>query len=386
MSKGKSFKRINLAAYMPSSLGIDPNILLALVALMITVLGIVAAFFYWKGRLDEWKGGIDTWKSDVTSLLERFRDDIGTLTLDIRTIKNDIGALRADVAMVKTSLEKEASGDSMIRRRSPLIASEEAKRILRDMSIISQVSPSILLIKNKVEERSRSSVYSDTDDPEEKFIEIAPGVIHELIEKGVINGEKIDLAMKKLGEVYSPTIATYYGVLLLIASYVLEELEKKNLIASFSLIYKQIDMISTLDLKKLLAMFDQNTEKAIDNLKRTIKTLSEIGDKEELIRTKNKLAMLHIHIGQIEKAEKELKEAIELNPSFAEAYVNRGNAYASLKQFEKAIVDFDKAIELNPFLALAYKNRGNAYSRLGETEKAIRDHNRALEFETKISY
>ena len=73
-----------------------------------------------------------------------------------------------------------------------------------------------------------------------------------------------------------------------------------------------------------------------------------------------------------------------MDPSLAEAYVNRGNAYASSKQFEKAIVDFDRAIELNPFLALAYKYRANAYSRLGEIERAIRDHNRALELEAEI--
>jgi tetratricopeptide (TPR) repeat protein len=267
----------------------------------------------------------------------------------------------------------------MIRRHSPLVASEEAKRILRDLGIISQVSPNILLIKNKVEERSRSPIYSDTEDPEEKFIEIAPGVIHELIEKGVINENKIDLAMKKLGEVFSPTIATYYGVLLLITSYVLEELEKKNLIAGFSLIYKQIDIISTIDLKKLLVMFDQNAEKAIDNLKRTIKTLSEIGDKEELSRAKNKLAMLYSYVGQMERAEKELKEAIELNPSFAEAYVNRGNTYASLKQFERAIADFDRAIELNPSFAEAYVNRGNTYASLKQFERAIADFDRAIE-------
>ena len=45
----------------------------------------------------------------------------------------------------------------------------------------------------------------------------------------------------------------------------------------------------------------------------------------------------------------------------AEAYYNRGIAYGDKGEYDKAIEDYSKAIELNPEYAEAYNNRGNAY-------------------------
>jgi len=49
-------------------------------------------------------------------------------------------------------------------------------------------------------------------------------------------------------------------------------------------------------------------------------------------------------------------EAIEINPNYAEAYHNRGNAKYELKGYREAIQDYSKAIELEPKLAKAYNN------------------------------
>ena len=47
--------------------------------------------------------------------------------------------------------------------------------------------------------------------------------------------------------------------------------------------------------------------------------------------------------------------AIGLNPEYAPAYYNRGNAKAELGRHEEAIADYDRAIGLNPESALAHK-------------------------------
>ena len=58
------------------------------------------------------------------------------------------------------------------------------------------------------------------------------------------------------------------------------------------------------------------------------------------------------------RAIKAYTEAIELSPTLAEAYNNRGHLKNELGQYQTALADLDRAIELNPTLAMAYNNRG----------------------------
>jgi tetratricopeptide (TPR) repeat protein len=69
---------------------------------------------------------------------------------------------------------------------------------------------------------------------------------------------------------------------------------------------------------------------------------------------------------------------LELDPTYAKAFNNRGNAYAALNQYEQAIADYDQAITLNPTLAPAFGNRGVAYADLNQYERAIADYDQAL--------
>jgi len=62
-----------------------------------------------------------------------------------------------------------------------------------------------------------------------------------------------------------------------------------------------------------------------------------------------------------------------LAPEYAEAYINRGVAYAEIGKHEQAIRDYDKAIELDPEDADAYYNRGVVYYAEREYDKAWED-------------
>lgn len=53
-------------------------------------------------------------------------------------------------------------------------------------------------------------------------------------------------------------------------------------------------------------------------------------------------------------------QTIGRQPDYAEAYHNRGVAYAVKGEVHRAIGDFNTAIELNPDYAWAYSNRGVA--------------------------
>ena len=72
-------------------------------------------------------------------------------------------------------------------------------------------------------------------------------------------------------------------------------------------------------------------------------------------------------------------KAIELDPTLAVAYSNRGSAKDDLGQPADALADFDRAIELAPTLASAYSNRGNAKRSLGQPADALADYDQAIE-------
>ncbi|MBE9203376.1 tetratricopeptide repeat protein [Synechocystis salina LEGE 06099] len=71
-------------------------------------------------------------------------------------------------------------------------------------------------------------------------------------------------------------------------------------------------------------------------------------------------------------------ELILLDPTYADAYFNRGIARARIADYQGAIKDHSQAITLNPQLAEAYKARGKIYWQLGDQSQAIADLETAL--------
>ena len=51
-----------------------------------------------------------------------------------------------------------------------------------------------------------------------------------------------------------------------------------------------------------------------------------------------------------------INEAIKINPNFAEAYSEQGNALNELKQLNMALKSYDNAIKINPNFSNAYKD------------------------------
>ena len=78
----------------------------------------------------------------------------------------------------------------------------------------------------------------------------------------------------------------------------------------------------------------------------------------------------------------DISKAIELNPNFADAYSNRGLFHSLKGDYVRAIVDLDKAIELNPNDATAYNNRGLTYYNQGDLNPAIADYTKAIELKS----
>lgn len=85
---------------------------------------------------------------------------------------------------------------------------------------------------------------------------------------------------------------------------------------------------------------------------------------------------------------KELVEILGLNnkkltdyeQKFREArkFVEIGLNCYNLQEYEKAIAEYEQALEINPSNASIYQNRGNAYRELQNKTKAIADYSEAL--------
>ena len=72
--------------------------------------------------------------------------------------------------------------------------------------------------------------------------------------------------------------------------------------------------------------------------------------------------------------------ATALNPQFAEAFYDRGEAYRMQRDYGRAITDFTEAIRLNPRYGDAFYQRGNSYLEgpKADYRRAIADYNQAV--------
>lgn len=74
----------------------------------------------------------------------------------------------------------------------------------------------------------------------------------------------------------------------------------------------------------------------------------------------------------------DLDWALQLDPGYAPAYVNRSYVYNQLRLPEEALADAEQAIRLDAGIPEAYFSRGVARLQLGEREAAMADFHRAM--------
>lgn len=82
--------------------------------------------------------------------------------------------------------------------------------------------------------------------------------------------------------------------------------------------------------------------------------------------------------GDNDRAIADYTAAIRLDPAHANAHYNRGNGYSNKGDNDRAIADYTATIRLDPAYANAYYNRGNAFSNKGDRDRAIADYTEAI--------
>jgi tetratricopeptide (TPR) repeat protein len=81
---------------------------------------------------------------------------------------------------------------------------------------------------------------------------------------------------------------------------------------------------------------------------------------------------------QIRTAIRAYSKAIQLDPKFIPAYVQRADSYLSLKQYQLAIRDYDRILALDPENDTAHSDRGIAQLESGHYMSAISDFGEAI--------
>lgn len=92
----------------------------------------------------------------------------------------------------------------------------------------------------------------------------------------------------------------------------------------------------------------------------------------------NILGATYSGLKQFESAIKSYKKAIDLNPSYAEAYYNMGIAFKNIDNYDSAINSYEKALEINPSYTAASFNLGNIYKSLDKLDSAIESYKHAI--------
>jgi len=83
--------------------------------------------------------------------------------------------------------------------------------------------------------------------------------------------------------------------------------------------------------------------------------------------------------GRVDEAIAHYQEALQINPTFADAHYNLGVALGRKGRVEEAIAQHQMALEISPDYADAHYNLGNNFSRLGRMDEAISQYQMALQ-------
>jgi protein O-mannosyl-transferase len=83
-------------------------------------------------------------------------------------------------------------------------------------------------------------------------------------------------------------------------------------------------------------------------------------------------------LGRYEEAVAEIREALRINPRYADAHDNLGSALMRLGRIDEAIAQYSEAIRLKPGYAEAHNNLGMALVKAGRAEGAITEFNETL--------
>ncbi len=104
-------------------------------------------------------------------------------------------------------------------------------------------------------------------------------------------------------------------------------------------------------------------------------------DIEKTAEYLNLKGLLLAELGQFDESKKAYKEALKIEPNFAEIHNNLGLLYLRMKKLDDAVAAFQEALKQNVNYAHAYVNLGNAFIDLERYDDALHAYEEALKID-----
>lgn len=92
------------------------------------------------------------------------------------------------------------------------------------------------------------------------------------------------------------------------------------------------------------------------------------------------LGNYHYDIGDCKESIADYTRSLEIDPTYPQAWNNRGYTYMRLREYDKALPDLDKAISLKPNYVQALINRGDIHNYYYHIDRkaAVNDYNKVI--------
>ena len=132
------------------------------------------------------------------------------------------------------------------------------------------------------------------------------------------------------------------------------------------------------EIDSIIALFSDNKlQEALDK----VKTLTKSFPKDSLLQ--NITGACYAGLGQLGSAVKSYEKAIAINPNYAKAHYNLGNAMHDLAlkglgHLDDPIKSYKRSLEIDPDYAEAHNNLGNVLKDLGRLDEAFESFEKAL--------
>jgi len=269
-----------------------------------------------------------------------------------------------------TSTVKQPFGGSQSPDDARIAAIVKAKR--KALEIAGTYLESLTIIKNNVLEK-------------DEIIALAAGVLKtEVVSQknyatedafGIIIVAKVDVDTSTLEK----RVKAFLEDRSLLKKYQESKTREKDLLAEIEELEKQNKNLKSSSPQGKRSKLKVQFEKATREL-----TATELNNKALALWS-------HSYYTDVSKAIALLKQAIQIDPEYGEAYNNLGLAYRSNGDYDRAIEYYQKALKIDlkqlgpghPDVAIRYNNIGLAYKRKGNYNKALEYYQKALKIDLK---